>query len=176
MRGVGSALCRIYGFGRKTAYRWRVRYLAEGVIGLFDRSRAPHRHPHVMAAAFAGAAADGPVWRMYTPQRRPVHRLQGLVAVRRRGAVRSVDPVGWGEPVSVALPGAALCRRGPCVAWWRRPSANTACRGRYAATTGRPFASVGSGGLSPFAVKLVKAGVALERIDLGQPQQNGRLE
>ena len=41
---------------------------------------------------------------------------------------------------------------------------------------GPPFASVGSGGLSPFAVKLVKAGVVLERIDLGQPQQNGRLE
>ena len=41
---------------------------------------------------------------------------------------------------------------------------------------GPPFASVGAGGLSPFAVKLVKAGVAPERIDPGQPQQNGRLE
>jgi hypothetical protein len=41
---------------------------------------------------------------------------------------------------------------------------------------GPPFASVGAGGLSPFAVKLVKAGVVPERIDPGQPQQNGRLE
>jgi len=41
---------------------------------------------------------------------------------------------------------------------------------------GPPFASVGAGGLSPLAVKLVKAGVLPERIDPGQPQQNGRLE
>ena len=41
---------------------------------------------------------------------------------------------------------------------------------------GPPFASVGAGGLSPLAVKLVKAGVVPERIDPGQPQQNGRLE
>ncbi len=41
---------------------------------------------------------------------------------------------------------------------------------------GPPFASVGAGGLSPLAVKMVKAGVAPERIDPGQPQQNGRLE
>ena len=41
---------------------------------------------------------------------------------------------------------------------------------------GPPFGSVGAGGLSPFAVKVVKAGVLPERIDPGQPQQNGRLE
>jgi hypothetical protein len=41
---------------------------------------------------------------------------------------------------------------------------------------GPPFASVGAGGLSPLAVKVVKAGVLPERIDPGQPQQNGRLE
>ncbi len=41
---------------------------------------------------------------------------------------------------------------------------------------GPPFASVSVGGLSPLAVKLVKAGVMPERIDPGQPQQNGRLE
>ncbi|HJP21094.1 MAG TPA: integrase core domain-containing protein, partial [Alphaproteobacteria bacterium] len=39
-----------------------------------------------------------------------------------------------------------------------------------------PFASVGAGGLSPLAVKVIKAGVLPERIDPGQPQQNGRLE
>ncbi len=41
---------------------------------------------------------------------------------------------------------------------------------------GAPFASTAAGGLSPLAVKLVKAGVLPERIDPGQPQQNGRLE
>jgi len=41
---------------------------------------------------------------------------------------------------------------------------------------GAPFASPGAGGLSRLAVRLIKAGVLPERIDPGQPQQNGRLE
>lgn len=41
---------------------------------------------------------------------------------------------------------------------------------------GAPFASTGAGGLSQFAVKVIKAGVLPERIEPGKPQQNGRLE
>jgi len=41
---------------------------------------------------------------------------------------------------------------------------------------GAPFASLGAGGLSPLAVNLVKAGVLVERIAPGKPQQNGRHE
>jgi putative transposase len=41
---------------------------------------------------------------------------------------------------------------------------------------GAPFASVGAGGLSVLAVRLIKAGVTPERIDPASPQQNGRLE
>lgn len=41
---------------------------------------------------------------------------------------------------------------------------------------GPPFASRAVGGLSRFAVKLIKAGVLPERIDPGKPQQNGRHE
>jgi len=41
---------------------------------------------------------------------------------------------------------------------------------------GAPFASAGAGGLSPLAVRLVKAGVLPERIAPGKPQQNGRQE
>src|SRR5581483_10780509 len=41
---------------------------------------------------------------------------------------------------------------------------------------GPPFASSGTGGLSQLSVKLIKAGVLLERIEPGKPQQNGRLE
>jgi len=48
--------------------------------------------------------------------------------------------------------------------------------GALRSDNGPPFGSVGAGGLSPFAVKVVKAGVMVERIDPGQPQQNGRLE
>ena len=41
---------------------------------------------------------------------------------------------------------------------------------------GPPFASTGAGGLSRFSVRVLKAGVMPERIDPGQPQQNGRHE
>ncbi len=41
---------------------------------------------------------------------------------------------------------------------------------------GPPFASVGAGGLAPFSVNLIKAGVRPERIDPGKPSQNGRHE
>jgi putative transposase len=41
---------------------------------------------------------------------------------------------------------------------------------------GAPFASVGAGGLSRLSVWWVKVGIMPERIDPGQPQQNGRHE
>jgi transposase InsO family protein len=47
---------------------------------------------------------------------------------------------------------------------------------RLRSDNGPPFASVGAGGLSRLAVNVIKAGVGLERIDPGKPQQNGRLE
>jgi transposase InsO family protein len=47
---------------------------------------------------------------------------------------------------------------------------------RLRSDNGPPFASTGAGGLSRLAVKVIKAGVAPERIAPGKPQQNGRLE
>ena len=41
---------------------------------------------------------------------------------------------------------------------------------------GAPFASVAAGGLSPLAVRVIKAGVTPERIAPGRPDQNGRHE
>ena len=41
---------------------------------------------------------------------------------------------------------------------------------------GAPFAGTGAGGLSRLSVGWVKAGSALERIEPGQPRQNGRHE
>ena len=41
-----SELCRQYGISRKTGYKWLARYESEGVAGLSDRSRSPHRCPH----------------------------------------------------------------------------------------------------------------------------------
>ena len=41
---------------------------------------------------------------------------------------------------------------------------------------GPPFAGTGAGGLSRLSVGWIKAGIALERIEPGRPQQNGRHE
>ena len=38
-----SQLCRLFGFSRKSGYKWKARFLQEGVRGLQDRSRRPHR-------------------------------------------------------------------------------------------------------------------------------------
>ena len=47
---------------------------------------------------------------------------------------------------------------------------------RLRSDNGPPFASRGAGGLSKLSVKVIKAGVARERIAPGKPQQNGRHE
>lgn len=39
-------LCQEFGISRKTGYKFRSRYLAQGVRGLVDESRAPRCHPH----------------------------------------------------------------------------------------------------------------------------------
>ncbi len=50
-----AELCRRYGVSRKSGYKWLGRYGAEGVAGLADRSRAPHRVMHAMPAEVAAA-------------------------------------------------------------------------------------------------------------------------
>jgi transposase InsO family protein len=47
---------------------------------------------------------------------------------------------------------------------------------RLRSDNGPPFASVGVTGLTPLAVRFLKLGITLERIDPGKPQQNGRHE
>jgi transposase InsO family protein len=42
-------LSRRYGVSRKTLYKWLARYKDEGVDGLRDRSRAPHRREHALS-------------------------------------------------------------------------------------------------------------------------------
>ncbi len=48
--------------------------------------------------------------------------------------------------------------------------------GALRSDNGPPFASTGAGGLSRFAVLVLKAGITPERIEPGKPQQNGRHE
>jgi putative transposase len=48
-----TELCRRFGWSRKTGHKWLERYRCEGLDGLVDRSRAPHEHPHAVAAEVA---------------------------------------------------------------------------------------------------------------------------
>ncbi len=47
-KGFGD-LCRAYGISPKTGYKWKRRFLAEGLAGLEDRSRQPRRSPSRIA-------------------------------------------------------------------------------------------------------------------------------
>ena len=47
---------------------------------------------------------------------------------------------------------------------------------RFRSDNGPPFAAIGVTGLTPLAVRFIKLGIALERIEPGKPQQNGRHE
>lgn len=47
---------------------------------------------------------------------------------------------------------------------------------RFRSDNGAPFASAGVTGLPALTVRFVKLGIALERIEPGKPQQNGRHE
>jgi transposase InsO family protein len=48
MRGLESfgELCREYGISRKTGYKWKKRFMEEGLDGLADQSRRPHASPN----------------------------------------------------------------------------------------------------------------------------------
>lgn len=50
-----TALCRLFGMSRDRGYTWCERFAAEGVDGLKDRSRAPHRHPQAAPADIVDA-------------------------------------------------------------------------------------------------------------------------
>ncbi len=54
-----TALCRTFGISRKTGYKMIERYADEGLQGLFDRSRAPHRQAHAVSAEVFGKIVTG---------------------------------------------------------------------------------------------------------------------
>ncbi|MGY4474275.1 putative transposase [Bradyrhizobium sp. USDA 3364] len=48
-----AAICRGFGVSRRIGYKWLARFEEEGAAGLFDRSRAPLRHPQSIAEGIA---------------------------------------------------------------------------------------------------------------------------
>lgn len=45
-----SQLCRMFGFSRKSGYKWKARFEQEGTPGLQDRTRRPYRSPQRVAS------------------------------------------------------------------------------------------------------------------------------
>lgn len=54
-----SSLCADYGISRVTGYKWLARYEEEGVEGLWERSRAPHRLRHVLGEELQQLIVEG---------------------------------------------------------------------------------------------------------------------
>ena len=116
-----SELCRRYGVSRKTGYKLRDRFLAEGMAGLADRSRAPHHHPNavppvveeaVLAVrrahpswgpkkirAWLGARDADTVWPVESTIARILDR-HGLVTRRRRRHRVAPSPVALSRCVA----------------------------------------------------------------------------
>jgi putative transposase len=67
-------LCQLFHISRKTGYKWKARFLAEGRGGLKDRSRRPRRHPHQMTQD----------WKARLRKMRRRHRCWGARKIRAR--------------------------------------------------------------------------------------------
>ncbi|HEY7392531.1 MAG TPA: IS481 family transposase [Bryobacteraceae bacterium] len=85
-----QALAEIYQVSRKTIYKWLERYKAQGVAGLEDHSRAPHRSPRRLGA----------------------ERIEAIIAARQRWGwgprklrwkLEQTQPeIAWPSPSSIA--------------------------------------------------------------------------
>lgn len=93
-----TELAAQYGISRKTGYKWLAQYEAAGVLGLQDRSRRPHHHPHAIDPRLVDAIVA-------IRQRHPHWGPKKLRAVARR---RDVD-APWPAESTIAL---LLKRRG----------------------------------------------------------------
>jgi len=54
-----AELCRFFDISRKTGYKTVKRFQRDGLSGLEDRSRAPHRHPHAVSELIEQAVMAG---------------------------------------------------------------------------------------------------------------------
>jgi transposase InsO family protein len=224
-------LCRAYGISRQTGYELVRRYRAQGMDGLKDRWRAPHRHPNEMAREVAerlvAAREAHPRWgprklRAWLARKKPktqwpapstigtLLKREGLVSARRR--VRRTPPCSgplsdaatandvWGadfkgwfrtgdgqrcEPLTISDAFSRFliaCRAVARPNWthtyplFHRAFCDYGLPRVIRTDNGPPFASRGVGGLSRLSIWWIKLGIEPERIEPGQPQQNGRHE
>ena len=114
-----TVLCERYGISRETGYVWKRRFEAQGVAGLSELSRAPHRHGALTSAALVTRIVE-------VRQRKPYWGPKKLLAI-----LRQEDPeLAWPSASTIAE---ILRREGL--------SSPRRCR-RRALTVEQPFAGV----------------------------------
>ena len=89
-----TQLAEQFQVSRKTAYKWLARFSQEGVSGLEERSRAPHRRPNAtptpVALAVLRAKAAHPAWgpaKLLPPPEEPREIAQAWPAPSTRGSI-----------------------------------------------------------------------------------------
>ena len=114
-----TVLCEHYGISRQTGYVWKRRYQAQGLSGLEERSRAPHRHGTATPAELVVRIIEA-------RKRKPHWGPKKLLAI-----LREADPAAaWPSASTIA---AILRREGLTVPRRRR---------RRILTLDQPFAAV----------------------------------
>ena len=90
-----SALCDAYGISRPTGDKWLRRYEHEGVDGLKERSRSPHRHPNVTPEWVCQRIVEMKLAHQCWGPKKVVDRLREIEPSTRWPAVRRLPA---GEP------------------------------------------------------------------------------
>lgn len=226
-----SELCAREGISRQTGYQLVKRYEESGVVGLAERSRAPHHHGRRTAArieeAVIGLRLQRPHWGAKKLRKKlqaddpslawpalstmtDILKRAGLVRERRRrrGCLPNDQPFA---PITAANDTWCIDFKG----WFRtqdgercHPLTLTDAFSRYLlccrimpeqidpvwrttdrlfkeyglpsilrSDNGTPFSSsTSAAGLTRLSAHWLKLGIALERIEPGKPEQNGRHE
>ena len=113
-------VCLIFGVSRKTAYKWKQRFIVGGRLGLRDRSRRPQRMPRQLAPQRIKRIRQ-------LRHRHPAWGPKKLAAWLRpkRGPAVSARSIGrWLKRLGLSRPRL----RHPRKAGWRRPGKLTAAR------------------------------------------------
>jgi transposase InsO family protein len=118
-----SQLCRMFGLSRKSGYKWRARFLAEGVRGLRDQKRCPKRSPHQTSAQWLGRIRRLRRRHWNWGSRKLAARLRREYPRQKAPSARTIGK--WLRRLKLNRRGARRSRRGPEL---RRPGLTPARR------------------------------------------------
>ena len=176
-----SEVCRSFGISRKTGYKIFKRYKEQGVEALCDRSRRPVRYanqlPEPIEQMIVRLKKEKPHWGARKIRELLVRRVAGDVRIPAKSTVHAVlDRHGLVRRTRQRrrhkAPGTPLSEATAPNALWCADF-----KGEFKLGNGLPFASPNDlYNLSKLSVWWLRLGIAIERIQPGRPQQNGRHE